>query len=300
MQPHLGWIETAGVATELDELDPGLALLDVAVEPVATDVVGGDEVADAVGALVGRADPLRLRAGRPAFPAGLGLEVQRPELVQADHDCLPGFREGVELDDPVTLSLEVGVVRAFPAPHGLKADALLAQQLPQPFVGDVRDHPLSDQVVRQLRQAPSRERLIEIAGVSQRDPLDLLALGQRERVRPPTPVARIERVEPVPVEVVDHLAHRVRVGEHDLADLRRRHRLRREQHDLRPPPRHDRARTATNDPQQPVPLVASDLTQHHPGRHCPSRIDNTDTSRLRSPHPQPLLCKPGKHCRTLH
>jgi hypothetical protein len=128
------------------------------------------------------------------------LQVQRPELVQADHDLLPGLGHLVELDDPVMLDLEIGVGRALPLPHGLKADVLLAKELTQALVGDVRDHPLGDQIASELGQAPRRERLVEVLGVAQRDPLDLLTLGQRERLRPSTPIARIERVEPIGVE----------------------------------------------------------------------------------------------------
>jgi len=74
----------------------------------------------------------------------LRLQVERPELVQADDDRrIVGagldqpVGDRVQPQDPVLLGLEGGVVGTLPAPHGLKADALLAQQLPQPFVGDV-------------------------------------------------------------------------------------------------------------------------------------------------------------------
>jgi hypothetical protein len=64
-------------------------------------------------------------------------------------------------------------------------NVLLAQELSQPLV-DVRHHPLGDQVVGGLGQRPGRKRL---AGrVSKRDPLDLLALGQREGRRPAAPM----------------------------------------------------------------------------------------------------------------
>jgi len=46
---------------------------DVPVEPVAGDVVGRQQVPDAVRTGVGRADPSRLGAWRPGFAAGLGL-----------------------------------------------------------------------------------------------------------------------------------------------------------------------------------------------------------------------------------
>ena len=134
-------------------------------------------------------------------------------------------------------------------------------------MGDVCDHPLGDQVVGQLGQAPGRKRLIEVLRVRERDPLDLLALGQRERRRPSALVARVERVEAVAVEVVDHLADGVGIGEDDLADRRRRHALGREQHDLRAPPRHHRARRPAHDPQQPLTFLVADLAQPHTGRH---------------------------------
>jgi hypothetical protein len=54
------------------------------------------------------------------------------------------------------------------------------------------------------------------------------------RGRPP-PVTRIQGIEAVPVEVVDHVTHRVRVRERDLGDPPGRHPLRRQQHDLRSP-----------------------------------------------------------------
>jgi hypothetical protein len=40
VQPHLGWIERTGVAAKGEELDPCLALLDVAVEAIAGEVIG--------------------------------------------------------------------------------------------------------------------------------------------------------------------------------------------------------------------------------------------------------------------
>jgi hypothetical protein len=64
---------------------------------------------------------LGLAAGRPALAAGLGLQVQRAELVEAEHDRLAGMRERVELDDPVALGLKVGIVGTLPGPHRLRA-----------------------------------------------------------------------------------------------------------------------------------------------------------------------------------
>jgi len=123
----------------------------------------------------------------------LWLQVERPELVQADDHvrlvaarrCEP-VRDRVQLEDPVLLLLEGGVVRAFPAPHGLKADAFLAQQLAEPFVGDVVDHPLGDQVVGQLGQAPGRKRLPKVGRDGERVRLICCRSGSvKVRGRPP-------------------------------------------------------------------------------------------------------------------
>jgi hypothetical protein len=61
-------------------------------------------------------------------------------------------------------------------------------------MGDVRHHLLGDQIVRELGQRPRRKGLVEVLRIGQRDPLDLLALGQRERLRTAALVARIERM----------------------------------------------------------------------------------------------------------
>ena len=70
----------------------------------------------------------------------------------------------VELEDPVLLHLEVGVVRLLPGLDGLKGDTLLAEKRPESLMADVVDHPLSHQVVGQLRQGPGqrarRSRLV--------------------------------------------------------------------------------------------------------------------------------------------
>jgi len=55
---------------------------------------------------------------------------------------------------------------------------LIARMNSQPFVADVLDNPLSDQEVRQLRQAPGRERQAMLSGLGLGDLLDLAALRQ--------------------------------------------------------------------------------------------------------------------------
>src|SRR5581483_568573 len=67
--------------------------------------------------------------------AGMGLEIEWAELIDADHHGrvaplrfpLP-IGDGVELEDAVLLGLEIGIVGFLPGLHGLKADALLAEE----------------------------------------------------------------------------------------------------------------------------------------------------------------------------
>jgi hypothetical protein len=93
--------------------------------------------------------------------------------------------DGVQLQDPVLLRLEVRVVRLLPRLDHLKRDALVGQQHPEALVADVVDHPLSHNELGQLGQAPRRERQTVIDRPGQRDLLDLLTLGERERRRAP-------------------------------------------------------------------------------------------------------------------
>jgi hypothetical protein len=85
-------------------------------------------------------------------------------------------------------------------------------------VADVIDHPLGDQEVRQLRQAPGRERQVIFNGLSLGDLLDLPPLAQRELRRAAALVFRVQRAKPVGVEVADRIPHPVLVGEGHLRD----------------------------------------------------------------------------------
>ena len=233
---------------------------------------------DSVRTRVGRAPttaPRSLAVGAPRpLAAGVRLQVQRPELVQADHHGrVNGAGLGMPVGDRIglqharLLSLEVGVVGGLEGLQTLKGDTLLAQQRAQPLMADVLDHPLGDQEVGQLRQAPRRERQVVVGRARQRDPLHLLALGQRERRRAPTPIARVQRVKAIRVEVVDDVANAISAGEGDLGNPRGIHALSRQQHHLGSPPRHHRAAAPTHDPQQPVALVVADRPHPHPARH---------------------------------
>jgi hypothetical protein len=102
----------------------------------------------------------------------------------------------------------------------LKRESLRAKELAQTFMADVVDHPLGDQEVGQLGQAPGRERQVMIHRPGQSDLLDLRALRQGERRGTPAGIAREQAVEPVDVEVVDHIPDPVRAGERDPGDRR--------------------------------------------------------------------------------
>lgn len=90
------------------------------------------------------------------------LEIQRPELVQAEHRL--GFTVlGYDLADGDRVQeLDAGflgrIVRVAENLHALKGDTFPAEQDAQALVADVINHPLSDQEVGHLGQAPGRKR----------------------------------------------------------------------------------------------------------------------------------------------
>jgi hypothetical protein len=148
----------------------------------------------------------------------------------------------------------------------LKGDAFLAEQDAQALVADVVDHPLGDQEVGQLDQAPGREGQAVLGRLGLRDLLDLPTFGQGEGLRPAAPVLRVKGFEAVGVEVVHHVPDPVRAGEANLRDPCHVQALRGQQHHLRAPPGHHRPGAPANDPPQPLPLVLIDLT--HPYSLC--------------------------------
>ncbi len=104
----------------------------------------------AVGPLLGR--PRRERGGRRArprpLPYGVGREVERAELVDADDDrgiTRPGLPlavgDVVELEDAFFLVSKWGVVAHLSGLEAFKGHALLSEQRPQALVPDVFDHP---------------------------------------------------------------------------------------------------------------------------------------------------------------
>ncbi len=176
----------------------------------------------------------------------------------------------VELEHPVLLGLEVGVVRLLPGLDHLKRDTLLAEEQAQTLVADVVDHPLSDEELGQLGQAPGGKGQVVVDRTAQRDLLDLPALGQGELRWSAARVLGGQGVEPVVVEVVQDLTDPIGRGEGHLGDLGHVHALGREQHHLGSPPAHHRARGAPHDLEQPSALVVGDLSNAYPFAHLTS------------------------------
>lgn len=82
------------------------------------------EVADSVGAVVGRGVPLGVAGRGPAETAG-GADAERAELVEGEHPV----REAVkDLLDPVQLRLTVGVGGFLPGLGALEGDAAAGEQ----------------------------------------------------------------------------------------------------------------------------------------------------------------------------
>ena len=113
VQADIGRIERAQVATEGQELEPALLALDVAVEPVAPHIEGAQQVAHPVRTGVGGPDASRLGPRRPGPATRLGLEVQGPELIQADDDGRAALGQRVQLQDAVLLGLKSGSFERF-------------------------------------------------------------------------------------------------------------------------------------------------------------------------------------------
>jgi hypothetical protein len=198
-------------------------------------------VTDAVGSGVGGSAPPApglcwgsIVSDDPRCPllARPGQEVQRAELVHADDDgglallrfCL-AIGNLIELEHPVLLGLEVGVGGLFVGLDHLKGDTLLTEEHAQTLVADVVDHPLGDEELGQLGQAPGGKGQVVVDRPAQRDLLDLPALGQGELRWSAPRVLGGQRIESIGVEVVDDLSDPVLGSEGDLGDGRDVHPL---------------------------------------------------------------------------
>jgi len=287
----LGRVKGSEVAHEGQELGPALLRGDVPVEAVGCEVVAGHEVSYPVRPGVGGSPAatagwaLAAASGSDRGPllARVGLEVEGAELVEADHDSGVRFPrlggaigDGVQLEDPVLLGLEVRIVALLPGLDHLKRHALLSEQDPEALMADVVDHPLGDQELCQLGQAPGREGQVVVLRTGERHLLDGLALGESELGRASAGVLRGQGVEPVGVEVVDHLSDPVLRGEGDPGDGRDVHGLGGPQHDLGSSPSDHRSRTSSHDAEQLVALDTGEVPYTHTFGHHPSLRDLVD------------------------
>src|SRR5271154_7178208 len=192
----------------------------MAVELVFLHVVGGEEVPDAFGAVVGGpasaalgASLSQLRHGRP-MAARSRQQVERPELVHADNNlwvtCGWGdfpISQVVELEDPVLLGFKVWGLGLFEGLYGLKRNTPFTQQQAMPFMANVLDHPLGDQELSELGQAPGGKRQAVVHGTRESHLLDLAPLAQCELGWVAAGVARVQGLKAVGVEVVDDFPH---------------------------------------------------------------------------------------------
>ena len=178
--PDGGRVKRAQVAAELQEPGPVLAWLDVPVQLVLAQLIGGEQVphpggAGIGGALRGRGPgpgslflPLTAAHCRP----GCGCRFSGPNSsTQKITSGSPGsgidlaVGDRIQVLDPGLLHRVVRVGGGLPGFQPLKGDALLTEQHPQALMADVVDHPLSDQELRQLRQAPGRKRQAMLGGL---------------------------------------------------------------------------------------------------------------------------------------
>ena len=143
-------------------------------------------------------------------------------------------------------------------------------------MADVVDHPLGDQELCQLGQAPGREGQVVLLRTGQCHLLDGLSFGKGELRRASAGVLRGQGVEPVGIEVVDHLSDPILGGEGDLGDGRDVHGLGGPQHDLGSSPSDYRPRTSSHDAEELVALGAGQVTDTHTFGHHPSLRDLDD------------------------
>jgi len=133
--------------------------------------------------------------------------------------------------------------------------------------------PSGYQEVGRLGQAPGGKRQVMLGRLGLGDLLDLPPLAQGELRRVAALVFRVQRGEPVGVEVADHIPDPVLAGEGHLGDRGHIHALGGQQYHLRPPPGHHRPAAPADDPHQPLSLVIIDLADPQPFRHRASLGD---------------------------
>jgi hypothetical protein len=96
------------------------------------------------------------------------------------------------------------------------------------------------------------------------------AAGWGELRRPAALIPRIQRSEPIGVEVVNHVTDPAFAGERHVGDPGHVHPRRGQQHHLHPAARSPPTAVPAHDPHQPAALVVIDLTHPHTPGHRPS------------------------------
>ena len=236
----------------------------------------------------------RAPGGEPA-PARPGLEVQRAELVGAQHPAVDR-RIVVQGEDAGHLLGELRVTAGLPRLGRLPPDPGLAQDLAD-RLGTDGDVFVLGQVLDQLRQAPRRERAAKLLRRGLGDPAHgLTNRGAEPRWPAPAPFW-VQRREPGLVERVDHLPRILRLHREHARRFRRTPALRRGQHDPRPAQPHPILR-GPRDLHQPLCLLRFQrphehlrLSSHHHLRQQASRptTEPVNPTRLQ---PQRFL---GRH-----
>jgi hypothetical protein len=118
--------------------------------------------------------------GRRTLPCRGAMPVAGFEAIQRPAPAAPAMIVAVTETRAIRPVRVVQIRRGLPGLYPLKGDAFLAEQRAQPLVADVVDHPLGDQELRQLGQAPRRERQAMLGWPGLGDLLDLPPLGQGE------------------------------------------------------------------------------------------------------------------------
>jgi hypothetical protein len=185
------------------------------------------EVADPVGAVIGRRQPIRVLLPRPAGPV-TRPDRQRPELVEGE---TPVQKLAGHLLDPVQLGVLVRIPRLLPGSGPLEGDPASTQDLPQPLPAD--PHPADrvvGQVVGELTDTPVGERAAQLgrARGGRRD--DVLLVVTADQAGTASSPPRVQRGQPPLVERMDDIPDGVLMRRNQPGHRRHR-RPRRRRHD---------------------------------------------------------------------
>jgi hypothetical protein len=161
--------------------------------------------------------PAATARGRP-LPAGMRLDFERPELVQQMTTSGSPAWTSVPSISPYRCRMRFCLVS--------KSGSLLCFQVVTTWRtrtpggagaagprGRCRRPPLGDQNPASLLKLHAANGRAVVLGAAQGDLLDLAPLAEGEGGRPAAGIARVQRVEPVQIKVVQHVADPVLAGE---------------------------------------------------------------------------------------